>query len=171
MKTNNYVIWATDLNQEAISLDDEDFILHKSCLSRKRTNALDNNNENEMNFDDWSMNRTLAIVMGNEATGCSHEMLKAADYRVYLPIHGFSDSLNLSVAAAMILQKVFILFPQAIGAMSDIERRDLRKLWYQKLSRNENQSEEFAKLVEFPPLPFRDTRRPNEHRTGWKKMI
>ena len=41
---------------------------------------------------------SLAIVFGSESVGCSDTMLEAADKRVYLPLHGFADSLNLSVS-------------------------------------------------------------------------
>jgi tRNA C32,U32 (ribose-2'-O)-methylase TrmJ len=54
----------------------------------------------------------LAIVMGTESTGVSPELLAAADRRIYLPMRGFADSLNLSVAAALVLQKV-------LSAMND----------------------------------------------------
>lgn len=40
----------------------------------------------------------MAIVFGSETVGCSDTMLKQADKRVYLPLHGFADSLNLSVS-------------------------------------------------------------------------
>ena len=47
----------------------------------------------------------VAIVIGTEASESSLEMLDAADRRVYLPLHGFADSRNLSVAADMMLQR------------------------------------------------------------------
>ena len=34
----------------------------------------------------------------------SEEMLRAAHQRIYLPMYGWSDSFNLSVAAALVLQ-------------------------------------------------------------------
>lgn len=44
-----------------------------------------------------------AIVLGNEHRGCSEEMLAAADARVRIPMQGFVGSLNVSVAAAVLL--------------------------------------------------------------------
>lgn len=44
-----------------------------------------------------------AIVLGNEHRGCSEEMLELADGRVRIPMAGFADSLNVSVAAAVLL--------------------------------------------------------------------
>lgn len=48
----------------------------------------------------------VAIVMGSEAHGLSDEWLDAADQQVMIPMHGIADSLNLSVAAALLLYEV-----------------------------------------------------------------
>lgn len=76
----------------------------------------------------------IAIVFGTEAVGCSNEMLNAADLRVYLPLRGFADSLNLSVATALVVHQIFLLDPSLIGAMSEEERKQLRQAWYAKLA-------------------------------------
>ena len=44
-----------------------------------------------------------AIVLGNEGDGVCDEMLAAADARVTIPMAGFVESFNVSVAAALIL--------------------------------------------------------------------
>ena len=43
----------------------------------------------------------VALVFGTESTGVSNELLAACDRRVYVPQHGFADSLNVGVAAAL----------------------------------------------------------------------
>lgn len=43
------------------------------------------------------------IIMGAEDTGISKEALKFADHLTYIPMHGGFDSLNVSVAAGMML--------------------------------------------------------------------
>lgn len=48
----------------------------------------------------------VAVVMGSEAHGLSDEWLQAADKKVMIPMHGIADSLNLSVAAALLLYEV-----------------------------------------------------------------
>lgn len=48
----------------------------------------------------------VAVVMGSEAHGLSDEWLLAADKKVMIPMHGIADSLNLSVAAALLLYEV-----------------------------------------------------------------
>jgi hypothetical protein len=48
---------------------------------------------------------------------------------------GFSDSLNLSVAAAMILQRIFLLAPEARGNLTELEKSEIRESWYEKLAK------------------------------------
>lgn len=45
----------------------------------------------------------LAIVLGSEAHGLTAEWLAAADLRIYIPMLGQADSLNLSVSAGILL--------------------------------------------------------------------
>lgn len=53
---------------------------------------------------DWT--QPCAIVLGNEHHGVSEPMLNAADHAVTIPMQGFVDSLNVSVAAAVILSEL-----------------------------------------------------------------
>jgi len=48
-----------------------------------------------------------ALVLGNEHEGCSPEMLSAADRKVILPMVGFVQSYNISVAGALAIQTLF----------------------------------------------------------------
>ncbi len=48
----------------------------------------------------------LALLIGNEASGLSDEMLKAADLKVSIPLKGEVESLNASVAAAVLLFEI-----------------------------------------------------------------
>ena len=56
-----------------------------------------------LNYLDVDWRGPSAIVLGNEHRGCSDEMLAAADARVAIPMIGFVESLNVSVAAAVLL--------------------------------------------------------------------
>ena len=47
---------------------------------------------------------------------------------------GFADSLNLSVAAALVMHELFHLCPEAIGEMSEEERATLREKWFTQLA-------------------------------------
>ncbi len=45
----------------------------------------------------------MAIIIGNEQTGVSATLLKIADEKFYIPMRGTVQSLNVSVAAGIIL--------------------------------------------------------------------
>ncbi|MCR4314518.1 MAG: RNA methyltransferase [Candidatus Uhrbacteria bacterium] len=53
------------------------------------------------------MSAPVAIVLGNEHNGVSKEMLKAADVNVLLPMVGFVQSFNISVAASLLLYEAY----------------------------------------------------------------
>ena len=57
------------------------------------------------NYDISEINLTnkTAIIFGSEINGCSNEILKYADETVHIPMHGFTESLNVSVAVAISL--------------------------------------------------------------------
>jgi len=79
----------------------------------------------------------VAIVMGREVDGVSQEMLTAADERIYIPMVGFTESFNLSVATALVLQRVFSMASTSgttlHGDLSIEERNAIRADWYPKL--------------------------------------
>ena len=54
--------------------------------------------------EELPLDRPLAIVFGNELAGLSPEAAAACDVFVRIPMRGFVESLNLSVAAAIILR-------------------------------------------------------------------
>ena len=54
-------------------------------------------------YDDEDFNLPLAIVMGSEDTGVSDELLMLSDSLVRIPQKGRIDSLNVSVAAGVLL--------------------------------------------------------------------
>jgi tRNA G18 (ribose-2'-O)-methylase SpoU len=121
LKESGHEIWATDLSQLAVPLTPESLQQVAS--------------ESNGNINCWPLPRKLAIVFGTEAVGCSQEILEKADLRVYLPLRGFADSLNLSVATALIVHHLFVLEPALIGSMSEPERNELRTAWFSKLAR------------------------------------
>lgn len=47
--------------------------------------------------------KPCAVVMGNEKDGVSQQMLELADEKVFIPMKGFVQSFNISVAAALSL--------------------------------------------------------------------
>ena len=52
---------------------------------------------------DWDWTRATALVLGPESTGLNADELKATDQTVSIPMHGEVESLNVSVAAGILL--------------------------------------------------------------------
>ncbi len=126
LKQNGYQIWSTDLSQVAVCLTEEG-LQENIMINDKRIDRIDSKKRH-------LIPDKLAIVFGTEAVGCTTEMLNSSDKRVYLPLRGFADSLNLSVATALVIHQLFTLDPTLIGSMSDEERIDIRRRWYTKLA-------------------------------------
>lgn len=107
----------------------------------------------------------VALVVGREADGVSEEMLAEADRRLFLPMQGFTESFNLSVATALFLQRCFDADPGLIGAMCDAERAEVRRAWFHRLAgQMEGRAEEYAHWAEHPPEPSADHRPSDEAR-------
>ena len=52
------------------------------------------------------LDRPVALVMGTEFSGASDFMMDHADAFVEIPMHGFAESFNISVAAAILMQRL-----------------------------------------------------------------
>ncbi len=59
--------------------------------------------ENAKNLYELDLTKKIAIVLGNEHRGVSDEAAELADEKFLIPMHGMVQSLNVSVAAAVIL--------------------------------------------------------------------
>ncbi len=53
---------------------------------------------------DWTL--PSAIIVGNEHRGVSDDALQIADQKIYIPMFGMVESLNVSVATAVILYEI-----------------------------------------------------------------
>ncbi|KKQ64781.1 MAG: tRNA methyltransferase [Candidatus Shapirobacteria bacterium GW2011_GWF1_38_23] len=77
LKKDGYKIYATVLDKEAKKISDNRYLGKK-----------------------------IAIVLGNEHRGLSEEAIKGADVKVYIPMKGMVQSLNISVTAAILMYEV-----------------------------------------------------------------
>jgi len=136
LRAEKWDIWATDLTAKSV------------CLDRK---------------SGLELPPKIALVAGREESGVSEEMLQVADKRVFLPIYGFADSFNLSVAMSLLIQRLFYMYPEARGSLSSDEKHQLRIQWYTKLAKGgERNRKEYARYINHPPLPLDDLRDPNK---------
>lgn len=59
--------------------------------------------DTETNYTDWDWTRPTAIVLGGEGTGLHRLVAENCDILVKIPMYGRIDSLNVSVAAGVLL--------------------------------------------------------------------
>lgn len=57
-------------------------------------------------IDELPLDRPLVVAFGNERGGVSGSLAALADYRVVLPMRGFVQSLNVSVAFALMMSRL-----------------------------------------------------------------
>ena len=57
-------------------------------------------------YSDHSYTKRTALLMGSESHGLSNEMLNQADHLINIPMKGYADSLNVSVATAICLYEI-----------------------------------------------------------------
>lgn len=62
--------------------------------------------ENDCLLEDFDITKPSAIFFGTERHGLSDEVLQQADGYLKIPMVGFTESLNISVSAAIILQNI-----------------------------------------------------------------
>lgn len=62
--------------------------------------------ENDCLLDEFDISKPSAIFFGTERDGLSEEVMKEADGFLKIPMAGFTESLNISVSAAIIIQNL-----------------------------------------------------------------
>ena len=83
--------------------------------------------DDAISIDDWDFSSPTALVVGSESAGASEAMIDAADAAILLPIDGFVQSYNVSVAAAMALSHARRDRLRRTGAHADLDA-DQRRL-------------------------------------------
>ena len=91
-------------------------------------------NERSTLLNDFDIERgKCAIIFGNEHQGVSEYLMEQADEYLKIPIRGFTQSLNISVAAGIIIsQLIEKIRNSSVGwQLTDTEKNILRAEWLQ----------------------------------------
>ncbi len=114
-----------------------------ACLDRLRRTgyqiAVTSPHVDGYDVTDLPIDRPVAVVMGTEWEGVSERMLAEADLHVAIPMHGFAESLNISVAAAVVIHELnrrLRQLPRERWELSEDEKRELRAQWAMASVRN-----------------------------------
>ena len=89
--------------------------------------------------------RPTALVFGNEAGGVSSEMVALADQRCIIPMNGFVQSFNISVAAAVALYHAYRDRLARQGFHGDLSDAEQRRLLAKYCAKSVQRAEEILK--------------------------
>jgi tRNA (guanosine-2'-O-)-methyltransferase len=86
--------------------------------------------EGAQSLSDLSFEGKVALVLGNERFGVRNEVIDQCDGYFWIPMRGFSQSLNISAAASACVTRARLGKP---GDLNDSEMSELRER-FQRLS-------------------------------------
>lgn len=89
-------------------------------------------------LESFDITKPSAIFFGTEKDGLSPGVLKSADEFITIPMSGFTDSLNISVSAAIILQHITqkLRNSEIQWELSDNEKNAVKFEWLSKSFKN-----------------------------------
>ncbi|EEH32556.1 tRNA/rRNA methyltransferase [Borreliella burgdorferi 29805] len=95
-------------------------------------------NPKSINLENLTINNKMAIFFGTELTGLSAEVLGAADLYVKIPMYGFTQSYNISVAVAIVMYSLLMrLRKSSIDyLLNEAEKSNLRLKYYRQVVKN-----------------------------------
>ena len=87
-----------------------------------------------LSIDELPLDEPIALVFGTELTGISDEVVKMTDEKITIPMYGFTESLNISVSAAIILHQLTNRLHKSDvnWQLTDEEKNEIRFDWYKK---------------------------------------
>lgn len=86
---------------------------------------------NSTELKDFDISKKSAFFFGKELDGLSDTVINAADGYLKIPMYGFTESLNISVSAAIILQSVVTKLKesQVDWKLSELEKNEIVLHW------------------------------------------
>jgi tRNA (guanosine-2'-O-)-methyltransferase len=85
--------------------------------------------EGAVPIQELDFSRPMALVFGNEHEGISPQMVAACDQHFYVPMYGFSQSFNISVATALAVHYAVSQRVRIFGANGDLASDDMDALY------------------------------------------
>lgn len=93
--------------------------------------------DTSVEMDEIPLDGKIALVFGTEFNGISDYVKTNADDFVKIPMLGFTDSYNISVSAAILLQQIMPqLRTKENWMLTDIEKQQTRLDWYRQIVKN-----------------------------------
>ncbi len=101
-----------------------------------------------MHVYDYSLDQPAAVLFGTEKTGLTKTAFSMADQAVTIPMFGFTESLNLSVSASLVLSILREKLEESplSWQLTAEEKDEIRLKWYRhSVSRSDILEREFMK--------------------------
>lgn len=97
--------------------------------------------DNSRPLDSFHLKEKTALFFGTEWNGLTHEVLENADEFLHIPMVGFSESLNVSVSAGIILQDLMSKLKASVlpWELTEQEKLEKRMEWTKKSIKNVEQ--------------------------------
>lgn len=108
---------------------------------------------------DFEPQQPSALVFGTEKLGLTSYAIKQADQWLYIPMHGFSESFNISVSVALCLfhLRSHLESGTVDWRLSEEEKQEIYLLWLRKsVHRLPALDRKFRELVEHSRQPSQD---------------
>ncbi len=82
-------------------------------------------------INDIDLSKPVAFVFGTERRGISEEVIEMADHFVSIPMYGFTESFNISVSVAIVLNTIRERLEQSSlnWKLTEEEQRSLKLQW------------------------------------------
>jgi tRNA (guanosine-2'-O-)-methyltransferase len=103
-----------------------------------------------ISIENVDVSEKLAVVMGNESDGVSQEALQLADQKVYIPMVGFTESMNISVSAAICMHALLPKLRKSLvhWQLTEEEKSIIRLQWMKKsIRRSDLIEQEFLRSI------------------------
>ncbi len=114
----------------------------KECIGKLRAKgyrivATSPHDDSQM-LHDFDVSSPVALFFGTEKEGLSSEVMEQADATIKIPMSGFTESLNISVSAAIILQSLThkLKSSQYNWRLNEDEKEQIMLAWTKKTIKN-----------------------------------
>ncbi|MCZ2442300.1 MAG: RNA methyltransferase [Flavobacteriales bacterium] len=116
-----------------------------SCLSRLKDQGYfiwgTKPDATDINLEDLAVDQPIAVVFGTEKLGLSDAAISHCDGFLKVPMYGFTESLNVSVCAGIILHHLVwkLKSSEVLWTLSEEEKTDLLIQWAFKVTKNKKE--------------------------------
>ena len=102
----------------------------------------------DITLEEIDLNNKIALIFGAEVRGISKQALNMADYKMSIPMYGFTESLNISVSVSICLQHLTIQLRKGDKnwQLNDVAQNEVLLQWLMNSIKSSKQiAEAFSK--------------------------